>query len=184
VSRKPYAVLLLAVLVTGAAGCGKAGKSTGTWADQVCGVLAPWQQDQSTALASATTKTGTAEPTQVRDRLSQALGAIVTSTGGAADHVQSIGAPDVPSGRAAKGELVATLRRTGQSFADLKTQIDGLDVRDQGAFAKALSPIAQQLSTASNATQDTFQRLNGGDIGKAFANSAACKGLLQSGPAG
>lgn len=183
-TRKPCAVLLAALLAVGVAGCGKPGKSTSTWADQVCGVLEPWQQDQTSALAAATAKTDAASPTQVRDRLSQALGTMVTSTGQAADHMQSIGAPDVASGRAAKGELVATLRRTGQSFADLKNTIDALDVRDQAAFARGLTPIGQQLSSASGATQDTFQRLNGGDIGKAFASSAACTGLLRGAPSG
>ncbi len=181
---KLSAVCVVALLGAGVAGCGAKGKSPATWADQVCSVLGPWQQDQRTALASAAKLTGTASPAQVRDALSMALDALTATTGQVAEHIQSIGAPDVPSGRAAKGELVATLRRTAGSFTDVKSKLAALSTGDQAGFAKALAPIGGELNSASDAAKDTFARLNTGEIGKAFANSAACKALRPNTAAG
>ena len=75
---------------------------------------------------------------------------------------------------AAKRQKDAAQTFTGLStaYAELKKQVDGLDTKDQGKFAKGLHEVAdqtKQIGEQSNSGTQALKRLEQGDVKEAIA---------------
>lgn len=89
--------------------------------------------------------------------------------------VNSAGAPDVENGAKKQQDAVTELNGIATSYATLKKQVDGLDIKDQAKFADGLKGIASSLDKLSTSGNDALKTLEEGDVGKAMTKQEACK---------
>ncbi|WP_406458411.1 small secreted protein [Streptomyces sp. NBC_01622] len=178
-----------AVLVLALSGCGGSGDDTdaklGSWAKQVCLAVQPQAKKieaANTAIQKETSDNST--PEQVRQTDSQAFQDMSDAYKAIGAAVNSAGAPDVDKGAAKQQNAVKELNDISASYAALKKQVDGLDVKDQAKFADGLKGIATSLDKLSSSGNDALKTLEEGDVGKAMTKQEACKSASASASSG
>ena len=169
-----------AVLVLALSGCGGSGDDSdaklGSWAKQVCLAVQPQAKKieaANTAIQKETSDNST--PEQVRQTDSQAFQDMSDAYKAIGAAVNSAGAPDVDNGATKQQNAVKELNDISASYAALKKQVDGLDIKDQAKFADGLKGIATSLDKLSTSGNDALKTLEEGDVGKAMTKQEACK---------
>ncbi|MFI6409731.1 small secreted protein [Streptomyces sp. NPDC050548] len=178
-----------AVLVLALSGCGGSGDDTDAkldaWAKQVCVAVQPQAKKieaANTAIQKETSDNST--PAQVRQTDSQAFQDMSDAYKAIGAAVNSAGAPDVDNGATKQQNAVKELNDISASYAALKKQVDGLDVKDQAKFADGLKGIATSLDKLSTSGNDALKTLEEGDVGKAMTKQEACKSASASASTG
>nr|WBO79451.1 small secreted protein [Streptomyces sp. SBE_14.2] len=167
-----------AVLVLALSGCSSddGNDKLDAWAKQVCDDVQPQAKkiaSANDAIQKETSDNSTPEEVQKTDSqafqdMSDAYKAIGTA-------VSKAGAPDVEDGAKKQQDAVKELNGISASYADLKKQIDDLDTKDQGKFAKGLKDIATELNKLSTSGSNALKALEEGDVGQAMAKQSSCK---------
>lgn len=136
----------------------------------------------NTAIQKETSDNST--PEQVRQTDSQAFQDMSDAYKAIGAAVNSAGAPDVDNGATKQQNAVKELNDISASYAALKKQVDGLDVKDQAKFADGLKGIATSLDKLSTSGNDALKTLEEGDVGKAMTKQEACKSASASASSG
>ncbi|MFG2883660.1 small secreted protein [Streptomyces sp. NPDC048297] len=174
-----------AVLVVALSGCSS--KDSGPdpklldWAKSVCDAVPPQDtkiraaNDSIAKIATDSNlppKTAKATYAQAFQDMSEAYKAIASAIAGAGTP------PGVDGGAKKQQDAVKNLNGLSTSYADLKKQVDGLDTKDQGKFAKGLHDVAdqtKQIGEQSNSGTAALKRLEEGDVKEAIAQQPSCK---------
>jgi archaellum component FlaC len=178
-----------AVLVLALSGCGGSGNDSNAkldaWAKQVCVAVQPQAKKieaANTAIQKETSDNST--PQQVRQTDSLAFQDMSDAYKAIGAAVNNAGAPDVDNGAKKQQDAVKELNGISTSYAALKKQVDGLDVKDQAKFADGLKGIATSLDKLSSSGNDALKTLEEGDVGKAMTKQEACKSASPSASSG
>ena len=168
-----------AVLVLALSGCTSSDKGNDkldAWAKQVCDAVQPQAKKIEAANAAIQKQTSdNSTPDAVRKTDAQAFQDMSDAYKAIGDAVQKAGAPDVDNGAKKQTDAVKELDDIAASYAALKKQVDGLDVKDQAKFADGLKGIATSLDKLSTSGNDALKNLEAGDVGKSMAKQASCK---------
>ncbi|MFF4356362.1 small secreted protein [Streptomyces sp. NPDC001604] len=168
-----------AVLVLALSGCTSSSKGNDkldAWAKQVCDAVQPQAKKIEAANAAIQKQTSdNSTPDAVRKTDSQAFQDMSDAYKAIGDAVQKAGAPDVDNGAKKQTDAVKELDDIAASYAALKKQVDGLDVKDQAKFADGLKGIATSLDKLSTSGNDALKNLEAGDVGKSMAKQSSCK---------
>ncbi|MER6421317.1 small secreted protein [Streptomyces sp. NPDC001137] len=168
-----------AVLVLALSGCTSSSEGNDkldAWAKQVCDAVQPQAKKIEAANAAIQKQTSdNSTPDAVRKTDSQAFQDMSDAYKAIGDAVRKAGAPDVDNGAKKQTDAVKELDDIAASYAALKKQVDGLDVKDQAKFADGLKGIATSLDKLSTSGNDALKNLEAGDVGKSMAKQSSCK---------
>ncbi|MFJ3496105.1 small secreted protein [Streptomyces sp. NPDC086091] len=174
-----------AVLVLALTGCGggdDGNKELDAWAKQVCDALPA--QDSKVDAANAAIKKAASDnnaPADVQKTDSQAFQDMSDAYKALGTAVQKAGTPPgVEGGEKKQKDAVTALNGLSASYADLKTKVDALDVKDQAKFAEGLADIATELGKLSQSSNTALQNLEQGDVKAAMAKQDSCKKVAAS----
>ncbi|KUF15483.1 hypothetical protein [Streptomyces silvensis] len=174
-----------AVLVLALSGCSSSDdgdKKLDDWAKKVCDT-AVGPQSKKIAEANAAIKKQTADnssPDEVKKTDSKAFGDISSAYAQRSAALKKAGAPPVDDGEKKLNDAVKELDGLSKSYADLKSQTDKLDTKDQSAFADDLAKIAEELGKLSKSENTAQKKLEAGDVGKAMREQDSCKSSTPS----
>ncbi|WP_330459056.1 small secreted protein [Streptomyces sp. NBC_00820] len=176
-----------AVMVVALSGCTSATKESGpdpklvAWAKSVCDAV-PAQDAKIKAANAQIAKTatdGNLPPKTVRDTYAQAFQDMSDGYKAIAAAIGGAGAPPgVDDGAKRQQDAVKNLNGLSASYAGLKKQVDGLDTKNQGKFAKGLHDVAdqtKQIGEQNNSGTEALKRLEQGEVQQAIAQQASCK---------
>ncbi|MET7697645.1 small secreted protein [Streptomyces sp. NPDC005485] len=174
-----------AVLVLALSGCSSSDDDNSdklnSWAKQVCDAVQPQAKKieaANTAIQKETSDNST--PAEVQKTDAQAFQDMSDAYKAIGAAVEKAGPPDVEDGKTKKTNAVKELNDISAKYADLKTQVDKLDTKDQSKFADGLKGIATQLDALSQSGNDALKKLEEGDVGKAMAKQESCKSASSS----
>ena len=172
-----------AVLVLALSGCSSddGNEKLDAWAEQVCDAVKPQAKKieaANAAIQKETSDNSTPEAVQKTD--AQAFQDMADSYRAIGTAVNTAGAPNVDDGETKKTNAVKELNDISASYAALKKQVDGLDIKDQAKFADGLKGVATQLDKLSQSGNDALKALEEGDVGKAMAKQESCKSTSAS----
>ncbi|MFF3505298.1 small secreted protein [Streptomyces sp. NPDC003247] len=175
-----------AVLVLALSGCSSSdddgNKELDAWAKKVCDAL-PAQDAKVDAANEAIKQAATDNnaPANVQKTDSQAFQDMSDAYKALAQAVQKAGTPPgVEDGKKKQQAAVTALNDLSASYADLKTQVDALDTKDQAKFADGLQDIATDLGALSQSGNTALKNLEQGDVKTAMAQQASCKKVAAS----
>lgn len=98
--------------------------------------------------------------------------------------IQNAGAPPGAEDGAKKlQEAVKQLNALSASYADMKTQVDGLNTKDQAKFATGLKDVSAQMQKVEAQRQTALaalKELESGDTKQALADQPGCKQVSAS----
>jgi hypothetical protein len=174
-----------AVLVVALSGCSS--KDSGpdpklvAWAKSVCDAV-PAQDAKIRAANASIAKIATDSnlpPKTAKTTYAQAFQNMADGYKAIAAAISGAGTPPGVDGGAKKQQdAVKNLNSLSASYADLKKQVDGLDTKDQGKFAKGLHEVAdqtKQIGEQSSSGTAALKRLEEGDVKEAIAKQPSCK---------
>jgi hypothetical protein len=169
-----------AVLVLALSGCSSSSDDNSdalnSWAKQVCDAVQPQAKKieaANTAIQKETSDNST--PVEVQKTDAQAFQDMSDAYKAIGAAVEKAGAPDVEDGKTKKTNAVKELNDISAKYADLKTQVEKLDTKDQSKFADGLKGIATQLDKLSQSGNDALKKLEEGEVGAAMAKQESCK---------
>ncbi|MFJ6389578.1 small secreted protein [Streptomyces sp. NPDC091972] len=172
-----------AVLVLALTGCGGSedNKELDAWAKKVCD-LVPAQNKKITAAYDAITKAAEdteSTPAELQKADSQAFQDLSDGYKARATVIKNAGAPPGAEDGAKKlQEAVKQLTALSASYADMKTQVDGLDTKDQAKFATGLKDVSAEMTKVETQRQTALaalKDLESGDTKKALSEQSGCK---------
>ncbi|MBW5482312.1 small secreted protein [Streptomyces bambusae] len=167
-----------AVLMLVLSGCGddSGDNKADGWAKKVCD---GWQpnlkkiEDANAEIKRVATENAKSEDVQKTD--SAAFQQISDAYKAMAESLTSAGAPPVKEGEAAMNAAAAGFTATAKGYTDLKTQIDGLDPKDQGKFAEGLKTVAGGIEEANKGANQARDQLKTGGLDKAMNSQKGCQ---------
>lgn len=177
-----------AVLVLTLTACGGSedNKELDAWAKKVCD-LVPAQNKKITAAYDAITKAAEdteSTPTELQKADSQAFQDLSDGYKARATVIQNAGAPPGAEDGAKKlQDAVKQLNALSASYADMKTQVDGLNTKDQAKFATGLKDVSAQMQKVEAQRQTALaalKDLESGDTKSALADQPGCKQVSAS----
>ncbi|WP_308294864.1 small secreted protein [Streptomyces sp. JJ66] len=171
-----------AIMAVTATGCGDdTGEQIQSWAQNVCDEVAP-QVEKIQNANNAIAEVGDADtpPAEVQKVDSQAFQDLSEAYGGLAGAVDGAGDPPVENGAELRENAAEELNDISTTYTGLKKRMDGLDTKDQNAFADGLNGIVEELHQLGDSSQEALSELQAGELGQAMAEQEGC----QSKPAG
>ncbi|MFE9771447.1 small secreted protein [Streptomyces sp. NPDC005931] len=172
-----------AVLVLALTGCGgdDGNDQLDSWAKEVCDAVQPQARKIEAANAAIQKETSdNSTPEEVQKTDSKAFQDMSDAYKAIGAAVNKAGAPDVDNGEKKKTDAVKELNGISSSYASLKTQVDGLDTKDQAKFADGLKDIATELEKLSKSGSDALRTLEEGEVGAAMSRQPSCKSATAS----
>ncbi|NEB00651.1 small secreted protein [Streptomyces sp. SID13726] len=172
-----------AVLVLALTGCSGSedNKELDAWAKKVCDQV-PAQNKKITAAYDAITKAAedtTSTPTELQKADSQAFQDLSDGYKARATVISQAGAPPgVDDGAKKLQAAVTQLTALSGAYADMKTQVDGLNTKDQAKFASGLKDVSAQMKKVETQRQGALaalKELESGDTKQALAEQTGCK---------
>ncbi|MFI0510667.1 small secreted protein [Streptomyces sp. WSLK1-5] len=172
-----------AVLVLALSGCGGSedNKELDAWAKKVCD-LVPAQNKKITAAYDAITKAAEdteSTPAELQKADSQAFQDLSDGYKARATVIRDAGAPPGAEDGAKKlQEAVKQLTALSASYADMKTQVDKLDTKDQAKFATGLKDVSAEMKKVETQRQTALgalKDLESGDTKTALSQQSGCK---------
>ncbi|MGW6582594.1 small secreted protein [Streptomyces globisporus] len=176
-----------AVLVLTLSGCSDdSDNKVNDWAKKVCDQVQPQLQKINNANASILEKTGdNNKPADVQKADSVAFQEMSEAYKALGTAVDSAGPPPVDGGEATQKAAVKELNASSKAYADLKTQVDALDTKEQSKFADGLKTIADELNKISTGGDQALKKLQSGEVGVAMSKQEGCqKQTASTGPSG
>ncbi|APS20128.1 small secreted protein [Streptomyces sp. Tue 6075] len=176
-----------AVLVLTLSGCSDdSDNKVNDWAKKVCDQVQPQLQKINNANASILEKTGdNNKPADVQKADSVAFQEMSEAYKALGTAVDSAGPPPVDGGEATQKAAVKELNASSKAYADLKTQVDALDTKEQSKFADGLKTIADELNKISTGGDQALRKLQSGEVGVAMSKQEGCqKQTASTGPSG
>lgn len=178
-----------AVLVLALSGCGggsEDNKELDAWAKKVCD-LVPAQNKKITAAYDAITKAAEdteSTPAELQKADSQAFQDLADGYKARATVIQGAGAPPgAEDGEKNLQDAVKQLNALSAAYADMKTQVDGLDTKDQAKFATGLKDVSAEMNKVETQRQTalaSLKKLESGDTKQALAEQSGCKQQVSS----
>lgn len=167
-----------AVLALALTGCGSddSDEQAQEWAKKVCDQVQPQVakiRDANTSISEAGGKDSSSADVQEAD--SAAFEQISGAYESLAQAVDKAGEPPVEDGAQLQKDAVKELNGISESYAGLKEKIDGMDTKDQAAFADGLKEIASDLDELGKSGDQALNTLQAGDLGKAMAEQDGCR---------
>ena len=142
----------------------------------------PAQNKKITAAYDAITKAAEdteSTPAELQKADSQAFQDLSDGYKARATVIQNAGAPPGAEDGAKKlQEAVKQLTTLSASYADMKTQVDGLNTKDQAKFATGLKDVSaemQKVETQRQTALAALKDLESGDTKKALSEQSGCK---------
>ncbi|MBK3583460.1 small secreted protein [Streptomyces sp. MBT57] len=175
-----------AVLVLTLSGCSDdSDNKVDDWAKKVCDQFQPQLQKITNANASIQQQTAdNSKPADVQKADSAAFQQISQAYKALGVAVDSAGPPPVDEGETTQKEAVKELNAASTAYADLKTKVDALEIKDQAKFADGLKGIADELNKISTSGDQALKKLESGEIGAAMSKQKGCqKPAASTGPA-
>ena len=171
-----------AVLVLALSGCSDdSNEKLDSWAKQVCDArVAPAKKIQAANDSIKKVSSENSKPEEVQKVDSKAFQDLSDAYGDLADAVEKAGPPPVDDGKKKQQNAVKELDALSTSYADLKKQIDKLDTKDQGAFAKGLEGIGEGLTKLSKNGDNAVAELQAGEVGDAMKKQKGCKSTAET----
>ncbi|NEB88418.1 small secreted protein [Streptomyces anulatus] len=176
-----------AVLVLTLSGCSDdSDNKVNDWAKKVCDQVQPQLQKIANANASIQQQTAdNSKPADVQKTDSAAFQQISQAYKSLGAAVDSAGPPPVEDGETTQKEAVKELNASSKAYADLKTEVDALDTKDQAKFADGLKGIADELNKISTSGDQALKKLQSGEVGVAMSKQKGCqKPTASTGPSG
>ncbi|MCI4039873.1 small secreted protein [Streptomyces sp. TRM75563] len=176
-----------AVLVLTLSGCSDdSDNKVNDWAKKVCDQVQPQLQKIANANASIQQQTAdNSKPADVQKTDSAAFQQISQAYKSLGAAVDSAGPPPVDDGETTQKEAVKELNASSKAYADLKTDVDALDTKDQAKFADGLKGIADDLNKISTSGDQALKKLQSGEVGVAMSKQKGCqKPTASTGPSG
>jgi len=175
-----------AVLVLTLSGCSDdSDNKVNDWAKKVCDQFQPQLQKITNANASIQQQTAdNSKPADVQKADSAAFQQISQAYKSLGVAVDSAGPPPVDDGETTQKEAVKELNAASTAYADLKTKVDALEIKDQAKFADGLKGIADELNKISTSGDRALKKLESGEVGAAMSKQKGCqKPAASTGPA-
>ncbi|MFF5856123.1 small secreted protein [Streptomyces sp. NPDC012751] len=176
-----------AVLVVAVSGCTSGGGDEGpdpklvSWAKTVCDAVPAQSAKIKSANASiaAIARDSNLPPQSAQKTYVSAFQDLADGYKALADALDTAGAPPgVESGAKLQQDAAKNIAGLSTSYTELKKQVDGLDTKNQGKFAKGLKEVALQTKEVGkqgdNGTQ-ALKRLEQGEVKQAMAKQPSCK---------
>ncbi|MFJ3922778.1 small secreted protein [Streptomyces sp. NPDC090022] len=166
-----------AVLMLVLSGCGDDGEQkTNDWAKKVCDSWEPELKKLEAANAEIKrVSTENSKSADVQKTDAAAFQQISDAYKALAEALNKAGAPPVKDGAAAQRAAAEGFTAASKSYADLKTQMEGLDPADQAKFAEDLKGIAGGLKTAVKGDEEARERLKVAGVSKAMNAQKGCQ---------
>lgn len=178
--RIGLALVLVIGLAVLAAGCGGDDADGGgeavapaTWASGFCDALQSFTTSISEA-GSGLTGGGLPSSDEIIEVIDNAASAASTF----ADDLRALGKPDVPSGEEIQNELETAADEAGQTFDDVKNDVDEIDsAADVATVAAAIATAAQTALTGLQGATNHLQELDvEGALTSALQSVSECTG--------
>ncbi|MFF8553958.1 small secreted protein [Streptomyces sp. NPDC015501] len=176
-----------AVLVLTLSGCGDdSDDKVNDWAKKFCAQAQPQLQKIDKANAAIGQKTQDNDPpaeVQQTDsvafqQMSDAYKALGTAVG-------EVGPPPVDDGEATQKAAMKELNASSKEYAELKTKVEAVDIKDQHKFSDGLKTIANELERISTGGNQAMKKLESGKVGAAMSKQKGCqKQPASTGPSG
>jgi hypothetical protein len=176
------ALALVLALAALAAGCGGDDSSDGgdeavepaTWASGFCDAL----QTFTTGISDAGSDL-TGEGIPSGDEIVEVIDNAATAASTFADDLRELGRPDVPSGEEIQNELETAASAAGETFEDVKDEVDEIDnATDVAVVAGAIAEAAQTALTGIQAATNRLQELDvEGTLTSALEGASECTDL-------
>ncbi|BBA99126.1 hypothetical protein RVR_5614 [Actinacidiphila reveromycinica] len=168
------AVVLLTV---SACGGDDTAKKQDDWAKGVCDQA----QVQLGRINTANTSFGQVDsggkPQDVKSADSAAFQSISAAYTALAGIFGKAGAAPGDDGAKFQKNAVTVFTQQATQYTALKKQVDGLDTSDQAKFAVGLGGVSTSLQKTAANGQTSLDTLRQGDMGKALAQQAGCRGV-------
>ncbi|MET9786958.1 small secreted protein [Streptomyces canus] len=172
-----------AVLVLALTGCSGSedNKELDAWAKKVCD-LVPAQNKKITAAYDAITKAAEdteSTPAELQKADSQAFQDLSDGYKARATVISNAGAPPgAEDGEKKLQTAVKQLTALSAAYADMKTQVDGLNTKDQAKFATGLKDVSAEMKKVETQRQTALaalKDLESGDTKQALSEQSGCK---------
>ncbi len=167
----------VALLALSACGGDDTAKKQDDWAKGVCDQAQVQLGKINTANASFGQVDSGGKPQDVKSADSAAFQSISDAYTSLAGIFQKAGAAPGDDGATFQKNAVTVFTQQSTQYATLKKQVDGLDASDQTKFATGLGDVSTSLQQTAAKGQTSLDTLRKGDMGKALAQQAGCRGV-------
>lgn len=176
-AARPVALVILAVLVFLAAGCGGDDDeaSATDWAGDVCSAIAMWS-DSVTSTAQSLSGGGLTE-----EALRDAADEFESATNDFVGELRDLGPPDVEGGEEAQESIDRFADEVDESVSELESAVD--EASDVSGIVAAATAASAAFSTLSELVSTTVATLGaaGNELAEAFAEADSCDELGSDG---
>jgi hypothetical protein len=168
-------LLLLAVLVLFAAGCGSSSdqKANEAYANSVCSAFGSWQQQIKSITSDFS---GGISKASLQSKITQAE----TATRMLATQIKAVPPPNTSDGQAAKKQVDQLSTQVTGTLDSAKSAVASIPAgASASAVAVALASLAPQIQSLATTAQDTLKSLQAakGSLSSAFKSASSCKSL-------
>ncbi|MFF4605901.1 small secreted protein [Streptomyces sp. NPDC001339] len=172
-----------AALLLALTGCGEdEGKKLDDWAKSFCDpAQTQFKKIQDANAAMQTADSGNTDSKKVQETDSAAFQKISDAYAALAKNLDKAGGPPTDNGEQAQKDAVKELNSLSKGYADLKTQVNGLDVKDKLKFADGLRNLSKGINKLNKQSEAAFKKLEAGDVGVAMAKQTGCQSQGASG---
>ncbi|RII13085.1 hypothetical protein DSC45_24860 [Streptomyces sp. YIM 130001] len=170
-----------AVLVLALSGCSdNKDDELNDWAKSLCGQIQPQLEKSVKAQQTIISTAADGKPEDVKKADSEAFQAISDADKAIASALKKAGPPPVDDGEKIQKDAIADLTSASKGYADLKTQVDKLDAKDDSpegldAFSKGLEKVGKDLGKIQKQGDGALKSLLEGEVGDAISKQSECK---------
>jgi hypothetical protein len=162
-----------AVLVLALSGCSdNSSDKTNDWAKSLCGDIGPQLTKINKANQQITAVAADGKPADIQKADSAAFQDLSSADAAIAAGLKKAGPPPGDDGKKIQQDAITELNTNSKAYADLKKQVDALNVKDQQKFSDGLKSIGENMKKID---ETAYKKLFSGDTGKALLSQDACK---------
>lgn len=163
-----------AVLVVALSGCSDSSNDnkTNDWAKTLCVQIGPQLAKINKANQQITAVAADGKPADIQKADSAAFQDLSEADAAIAAALKKTGPPPGDDGKTIQQNAITELNANSKAYADLKKQVDALDVKDQQKFSDGLKAIGEDMKKIN---ETAYKKLFSGDTGKALLSQDACK---------
>ncbi|MEV6795260.1 small secreted protein [Streptomyces sp. NPDC051320] len=162
-----------AVLVLALSGCSDdSSDKMNDWAKSLCGDIGPQLKKINKANQQITAVAADGKPADIQKADSAAFQDLSEADAAIAADLKKAGPPPGDDGKKIQQDAITELTANSKAYADLKKQVDALNVKDQQKFSEGLKSVGDNMKKIN---ETAYKRLFSGDTGKALLSQDACK---------
>jgi soluble cytochrome b562 len=164
-------------------GCGNsAAQQMNAWAKKFCDPAAAQFKKINDSYAAISKVPTNSQPATVQKADSAAFQQVSDGFKALAGIVDKAGDLPVTNGAKLRKTTVADLTNVATAYADLKTQVDGLNTKDQAKFAQGLTTVSANADKANKSANQALGNLRTGSVGTAVASQPGCQSTSSGSP--